>query len=166
MHLNFVESCTPNTFHLYDFFFLFVNQRHQTRPWYSKEQLEQKLLYAINADAGFDLSWWRACPFQPQMLCFIIIWRESMSRLKNSSHDDPINSSWRSSIIVMDHQWFRTTAEDCQRHQRSEGCKTKTISIPTYDWATGVHIYRYIHLQCISSFNSYKHAGTLGNVDF
>lgn len=25
--------------------------------FYSKEQLETKLLYAINADAGFDLSW-------------------------------------------------------------------------------------------------------------
>jgi len=25
--------------------------------WYSKEQLERKLLYAINSEAGFDLSW-------------------------------------------------------------------------------------------------------------
>lgn len=29
--------------------------------WCSKEQLETKLMYAISAEAGFDLSWWKLC---------------------------------------------------------------------------------------------------------
>jgi hypothetical protein len=48
--------------------------------FYSKEQLEMKLLYAINADAGFDLSWltYQLCDC---MLCVEICGQISLIRV-------------------------------------------------------------------------------------
>lgn len=43
----------------------------------SKQQMETKLLYAINADAGFDLSWYRMC---------ILVWSHTLiCHLENAS---------------------------------------------------------------------------------
>lgn len=44
--------------------------------WYSKEQMEQKLLYAINSGAGFDLSWKKATDYRPAKDCFLCVLKE------------------------------------------------------------------------------------------
>lgn len=47
----------------------------------SKQQMETKLLYAINADAGFDLSWYRMCILVRSHTSFVI-WKMLLGRPK------------------------------------------------------------------------------------
>lgn len=75
--------------------------------FYSKEQLEMKLLYAINADAGFDLSWltyqlcdcmlkWRnlsSVKFNPCFWCFIASRLEASMTVK-ASESKKIIKGW------------------------------------------------------------------------
>lgn len=44
--------------------------------WYSKEQMEQKLLYAINSGAGFDLSWKKVNDSHPTKDCVLCVLKE------------------------------------------------------------------------------------------